>query len=154
MHELTLYRRLLRQARPYWLHLAGLFGIGLLASPIALLNPVPWKIVIDSVLGAKPLPSYLLPFLPTAATRSPAAALGVAIGLLLVVAGLSQLQALANKVVRKYVGEGLVLSFRATLVEQAQRLSLSYHDSSRTLPRSRTSWSKGSFPSSPPGSRW
>ena len=132
MHELTLYRRLLRQARPYWLHLAGLFGIGLLASPIALLNPVPWKIVIDSVLGAKPLPSYLQPFLPMAATRSPAGALGVAIGLLLVVAGLSQLQALANKVVRKYVGEGLVLSFRATLVEQAQRLSLSYHDSTGT----------------------
>ena len=89
-------------------------------------------IVIDSVLGAKPLPSYLQPFLPMAATRSPAGALGVAIGLLLVVAGLSQLQALANKVVRKYVGEGLVLSFRATLVEQAQRLSLSYHDSTGT----------------------
>src|SRR2546430_6868760 len=32
----SLYRRLLRQARPYWLHLAGLFGIGLLASPLAL----------------------------------------------------------------------------------------------------------------------
>src|SRR5204863_460176 len=98
-------QRLLRQARPCWLHLAGLFGIGLLASPIALLNPVPWKIVIDSVLGAKPLPSYLQPFLPMAATRSPAGALGVAIGLLLVVAGLSQLQARANKVVRKYVAD-------------------------------------------------
>ena len=38
MSDIALYRRLLRQARPYWLHLAVLFGIGLLASPIALLN--------------------------------------------------------------------------------------------------------------------
>jgi len=41
MGDLALYRRLLRQARPYWLHLAALFGIGLIASPVALLNPVP-----------------------------------------------------------------------------------------------------------------
>src|SRR5881227_687937 len=129
MSEFALYGRLLRQARPYWLHLAVLFGIGLLASPIALLNPVPLKIVVDSVLGSRPLPVWLAATLPTAATRSPATLLAVAIGLLIAVAALAQVQGLANKFMQAYVGERLVLAFRTRLVQHAQRLSLSYHDS-------------------------
>src|SRR5438067_683634 len=129
MSEFALYRRLLRQARPYWLHLAALFGIGLLASPIALLNPVPLKIVVDSVLGSRPLPAWLAAALPAAATRSPATLLAVAIGLLIAVAALAQVQGLANKFMQAYVGERLVLGFRTRLVQHAQRLSLSYHDS-------------------------
>src|SRR5213595_660359 len=128
MTDLALYRRLLRQARPYWLHLAALFGIGLLASPLALLDPVPLRIVFDSVLSSHPLPAYLGTVLPAAAL-GPANALLVAIGLLLGVAALTQLQALANRFMQAYVGEGLVLGFRTRLVQHAQRLSLSYHDS-------------------------
>src|SRR5438105_648795 len=108
MSDLALYRRLLRQARPYWLHLAGLFGIGLLASPLALLDPVPLKIVFDSVLGSHPLPVYVRAVLPWAVLGS-AGALLVAIGLLLGVAALTQLQALANRFMQAYVGERLVL---------------------------------------------
>src|SRR5947207_2971023 len=67
MNDLALYRRLLRQARPYWLHLAALFGIGLLASPIALLNPVPLKIVVDSVLD-KIMVEGIIPFVSGAIT--------------------------------------------------------------------------------------
>src|SRR5947207_3007352 len=115
MSEFALYRRLLRQARPYWLHLAVLFGIGLLASPIALLNPVPLKIVVDSVLGSRPLPVWLAAALPTAATRSPATLLAVAIGLLIAVAALAQVQGLANKFMQAYVGERLVLAAGITL---------------------------------------
>src|SRR5438034_10267791 len=97
MSDIALYRRLLRQARPYWPHLAVLFGIGLLASPIALLNPVPLKIVVDSVLGSRPLPAWLAAALPAAATRSSAPLLAVAIGLLIADAALAQVQGLANK---------------------------------------------------------
>src|SRR2546421_6720789 len=128
MSDLALYRRLLRQARPYWLHLAGLFGIGLLASPLAVLAPVPLKIVFDSVLGSHPLPAYVRAVLPSALLGS-AGALLVAIGLLLGVAALTQLQALANRFMQAYVGERLVLGLRTQLVQHAQRLSLSYHDS-------------------------
>jgi len=130
--DFALYRRLLRQARPYWIHLALLFGIGLLASPIALLNPVPLKIVVDSVLGTRPLPGVLQSLLPTTVTQSPRAILAVAIMLLLAVAAANQLQALVNKYMQTYVGERLVLGFRAQLVQQAQRLSLSYHDARGT----------------------
>src|SRR5436309_315472 len=129
MSDVALYRRLLRQARPYWLHLAGLFGIGLLASPIALLNPVPLKIVVDSVLGTRPLPPAVRALLPETIAGSRGALLAAAVGLLLAVAALAQLQALANKFMQAYVGERLVLGFRTQLVRQAQRLSLSYHDS-------------------------
>ncbi len=128
MTDLALYRRLVRQARPYWLHLAGLFGIGLLASPLALLDPVPLKIVFDSVLSSHPLPAYLRTVLPSAVLGS-AGALLVAIGLLLGVAALTQLQALANRFMQAYVGERLVLGFRTQLVQHAQRISMSYHDS-------------------------
>ena len=132
MGDVSLYRRLLLQARPYWLHLAGAFALGLLASPLALLNPVPLKIVVDSVLGGHPLPGLLQPLLPEAAARSPAAILLFAIGLLVVVAVLGQLQGLATTLLRNYVGERLVLDFRRQLVEQSQRLSMSYHDRKRT----------------------
>src|SRR5205823_6027418 len=130
MGSAALYRRLLRQARPYWLHLAGVFGLGLLASPVALLNPVPLKIVVDSVLGGHPLPAFLRPLVPlsTGAGRSAAALLLAAIGLLLAVALLAHLHGLATTVLRTRVGERLVLEFRSRLVHQAQRLSLSYHD--------------------------
>src|SRR5207245_4751564 len=80
MGDVALYRRLLRQARPYWPHFLALFAMGLLASLIALLNPVPLKIVVDSVLGGRPLPSFLHALLPGAATRSPAALPLVGIG--------------------------------------------------------------------------
>ena len=129
MGDLALYRRLIRQARPYWLHLAVLFGVGLLASPIALLNPVPLKIAVDSVLGTRPLPHFLHALLPATVVGSASALLAVAVGLLLAVAALGQLQSLANKFMQAYVGERLVLGFRTQLVQQAQRLSLSYHDS-------------------------
>src|SRR5438552_7329508 len=96
MSDLALYRRLLRQARPYWLHLAGLFGIGLLASPLALLDPVPLKIVFDSVLGSHPLPVYVRAVLPSAGLGS-AGALHVASGLLLGYAAPTQLPACGDR---------------------------------------------------------
>src|SRR5256886_1068239 len=129
MSEFALYRRLLRQARPYWLHLAGLFGIGLGASPTALLTPGPLKIGVDSVLGSRPLRAWRGAALRGGAPRPPATLLAVAIGLLIAVAALAQVQGLANKFMQAYVGERLVLAFRTQLVQHAQRLSLSYHDS-------------------------
>lgn len=131
MGDLALYRRLLRQARPYGLYFAALFGLGLLASPIALLGPVPLKIVVDSVLGTRPLPPLVLALLP-GGSATPAVILGLAVGLLVAVTLLGQLQGLASGLLRTYVGERLVLDFRARLIDQVQRLSLAYHDSRGT----------------------
>src|SRR3989441_10778173 len=106
MSDVALYRRLLRQARPYWLHLAGLFGIGLLASPLALLDPVPLKIVFDSVLGSHPLPVYVRAVLPSAVVGSAGGLVG-GVRVLLGVAGRSPLPGLAHPFLDAYVGERL-----------------------------------------------
>ncbi len=131
MGSAALYRRLVWQARPYWLHLAGVLGLGLLASPLALLNPVPIKIVVDSVLGGRPLPAFLQPLFP-AAGQSPGMVLLFAIALLVGVATIGQAQVLGCTLLNSWVGERLVLEFRGRLVEHVQRLSVSYHDSRGT----------------------
>ena len=129
--DLTLYRRLLAQARPYWLHLCALFGLGLITTPIALLVPVPLKIVVDSVLGTQPLPGPLAHWFSDW-QHSPASTLTLAIGILLTVTLVAQVQSVLSTWLRAYIGEHLVLGFRARLLEQGQRLSLSYHDTTGT----------------------
>ena len=127
--DVTLYRRLLRQARPYWLYLVGIFLIGLLASPLALLTPLPLKIAVDNVIGAQPLPGFLGALLPKAITSSDQAMLIFAASLLVIISLLSQLQELTDTLLRTYTGEKLILGFRARLFRHVQRLSLSYTDS-------------------------
>src|SRR4029453_13566255 len=53
--------RLWREARPYCWHLAALFSLGLLGTPLALLTPVPVKIAVDSVIGSPPFTPLLPP---------------------------------------------------------------------------------------------
>ncbi len=66
MSDVVLYRRVLQQARPYVLHFVALFAVGLLVSPVALLPPVPLRIVVDNVIGTHPLPPLLRAVLPAA----------------------------------------------------------------------------------------
>src|SRR5438132_1405658 len=98
--ERALYRRLLRQARPYGLLIAGSFLFSLLASPLALLTPLPIKIVLDSALGSQPLPPFLAFLLPTTSTET--AVLLLAAGLCLAIALLTQLQAATSAFVSGY----------------------------------------------------
>jgi ATP-binding cassette subfamily B protein len=127
--EFALYRRLLRQAQPYWPHLGGLFLLSLLASPLALLTPLPLKMAVDSVVGShRQLPGPLAALLPAAVTRSHTALLVVAAVLFVLIALLTQLQQLGNSVLSAYTGEKLVLDFRIRLFGHVQRLSLLYHD--------------------------
>jgi ATP-binding cassette subfamily B protein len=130
--DLALFRRLLQQARPYWVHVVGIFLLSLLATPLGLLTPVPLKIAIDSAIGTHPLPRFLNRVLPASATRSPAAVLAIAIVLLLGVTALENLFALANSFLRTWTAEKLLLDFRARLFSHLQRLSLGYHDAKGT----------------------
>jgi len=122
-----LYRRLLQEARPFWGHVVLLFVGSLLSTPLALLTPLPLKIAVDSVIERKPLPAFL-DFLPLSVTESTSGLLLVAVGLLIGIRVLAQLQSLATELLGSYTGERLVLRLRATLFRHVQRLSLSYHD--------------------------
>jgi ATP-binding cassette, subfamily B, bacterial len=126
--DLALYRRLLRQARPQWLHIVGIFFLDLMATPLGLLSPLPLKIAVDNVVGAQPLPHALERWLPLAAVQSRAGALVLAVALLVGIALLTQIQNLAATLLRTYTGEKLALEFRARLFSHTQRLSISYHD--------------------------
>jgi ATP-binding cassette, subfamily B, bacterial len=127
--DFALVRRVLGQAWALWRHIGGLFLLSLLATPLALLTPLPLKIVVDSVIGSRPLPGFLDALLPEAVTRSSTAILIFAVGLVLAVALLSEMLELAESVLGEYTGEKLTLNLRTQLFRRAQRLSLSYHDS-------------------------
>src|SRR5437660_10051127 len=126
--DLALYGRLFLWARPYWPHLAGVFLLSLLATPLALLVPLPLKIALDSGLGSKPLPHLIRSFVPARFSLSPSSALFFAVGLLIAVTILAQIQTLALSLLKTYTSEKVLLAFRSDLFWQMQRLSLSYHD--------------------------
>jgi ATP-binding cassette subfamily B protein len=121
-------RRVFAETRPFWGRIAALFALSLVATPLMLLNPIPLKLIVDTVLGSQPLPPVLAALLPAGAPRSSAAAIAFIAGLFVVIALLKQLSDLAYALLRTLTGERLVLAFRAKLFRHVQRLSLSYHD--------------------------
>src|ERR1041384_3667379 len=108
--DFVLCRRLLRQARPCWPHIAGFFVLSLLASPLALLKPLPLQIAVDSALGSHPLPRPLPMFLPHGLS-SASSTLLLAAGLLVSITLINQLHGLSVLLLRAYTGEKLLLSF-------------------------------------------
>jgi len=132
MGNVALYRKLLRQTLPYWAGIAGLLALELLASAVALLNPVPVKLVVDSVLGTRPLPAFLQRLVVGSAADPATPILALAIALLIAVAVVGHVTTLSSTLLRSSVGERLTLDFRARLMHQVQRLSVSRHDSRGT----------------------
>jgi len=129
---LRLYQRLIQQARPFWGHLAAISLMSLVATPLALLAPVPLKIVADYVVGSHPLPPLLKAVLPAAIESSKGALLGFACVLLILTTLAGYIQGVATWLLQTYTGGKLVLQFRAQLFRHAQRLSFAYHDSRGT----------------------
>jgi ATP-binding cassette subfamily B protein len=127
-----LWGRLLREARPYRRHIAGLFALSLLSSLFVLLTPLPLAIAVDSVVGDHPLPGFIAVFVPDGLEDSQTGVLLVAAGLFLLIPLLKQVQQFGNLVLSTYAGEKLLLGFRSRLFRHAERLSLAYHDSRGT----------------------
>jgi ATP-binding cassette subfamily B protein len=127
--DLRLLGRIFRQARPgAWLVL-GILCIDLLATPLALLAPVPLQIAVDSLVGDEPAPGALT-FL---AGDSRSALLLSTAALLVAITCLTQLQSMGASLLRTYVGERLTLAFRSRLFRHVQRISFTYHDQHGTM---------------------
>ncbi|HKH36858.1 MAG TPA: ABC transporter ATP-binding protein [Rubrobacter sp.] len=105
-----------------------MLALSLISTPVALLTPLPLKIVVDSVLGDKPLPGFMQPVVPGFITGSKGMILILAVALVVIVALLAQLREICSLILSTYTGEKLVMDFRARLFRHAQRLSFSYHD--------------------------
>jgi len=122
----SIHVRVLAQTRSCWPHLAAISALGLLSLPLTLLYPIPLKIAIDSALGQQPLPALVGRLI--ASSHPQMAALSLAIGMLLAIAVLANLQGLASWWLQTYTGEKLVWDFRAELLNHVQRLPLAFHD--------------------------
>jgi ATP-binding cassette, subfamily B, bacterial len=126
--DIEIYRRLIQQARPAIPLLAGLFLLQILATPLALLTPLPLKIAVDHVIGDQPLPWFLSSVVSDSMASSKVMMLWLTAGLVVAITFMLQAQNVANQMGESYLSEKLVLSFRARLFRHAQRLSLLYHD--------------------------
>ena len=118
--------RVLSEARCCWPHLAAISLLGLFSLPLTLLYPIPLKIAVDSALGQQPLPHWVQQLVPGA--HGQIEALTIAVGLLIAIAVLANLQGLASWWLQTYTGEKLVWNFRAELLNHVQRLPLAFHD--------------------------
>jgi ATP-binding cassette, subfamily B, bacterial len=124
--DVGIYLRLLREAQPYAWHIAAVFLLSLLATPIALLAPLPLKLVVDHVVGDAALPTWWQSMF--GGFTDTGAILVLAVAMLVVISLFRQITDLAKNYLSSLTGERLVLLFRQRLFDHAQRLSLIYHD--------------------------
>src|SRR5688572_16416873 len=117
-------RRVYAEIAGYRLVALGLLVIELLATPLFLLAPIPLAIAVDSVLGDEPLPGVVDAIVPDAVT--PTQLLVVAAVLQVAVVLLTDLQMLAQNVLRTRTQEQLTLRLRSQLLAHVQRLSFAF----------------------------
>src|SRR4051812_44582509 len=110
---LRIYLRALREVRDYWPHLGVILLAGLLATPLTLLNPLPLKIIADSVLGHDPIAW------PMSLITDQKSAFAAVIGLSLVLALVNLGYRFCEWLFREWVGERMVARFRGQLFERS-----------------------------------
>lgn len=118
-------RRLINHLRPWRAWVVLIVLVDLLAIPLALMAPLPLKIAVDNAIGGQPLPGWLVPWLPSSGLTQ---VLALAVGLVVMLAVLSQAQRSGVWLLQTWTGERVVLGFRAELFRRTQRLSMTYHD--------------------------
>ncbi len=127
----TCLPRVFPYLRPYWRLAGGSVGITILSALTSLLAPWPLKILVDNVLGTHPLPPVVALFAgPLGADRLALLLFAVltGLGITLMENGLSVLEGYVNT----RLDQRMVLDFRSDMFQHAQRLSLAFHDRSRT----------------------
>jgi ATP-binding cassette subfamily B protein len=123
--DFALIKRLVSDYRSYLPLLCGVLLLQLLATPLALLAPVPLKVAVDSIIQQKPLPSWL-EWLPRSNEGS-AQLLVTVCGLSLVIALAIQVQKLLSELLTVHTSQSLLVDFRSRMFRHAERLSLQYH---------------------------
>src|SRR5690242_17975542 len=121
----NLYRRVLHECRSCWGRLAAIALVNLLATPLALLLPLPLKLAIDSAMGREIAPRFMIAAFPFLGRWN---GLSIAVIALLGIAVLMSVQSWLVWYLQTYTGEKLVWDFRSRLLEHVQRLSMSFHD--------------------------
>ncbi len=114
----------------------GILLIGLAAvgaeTGAALLEPWPIKIVLDTVLRAKPLPQWLERAVASMLGTNALGVLEFAVGMVLVIAIVGGVGSYVEKLCVTTLGQRVTHDLRCRIYAHAQRLSMSFHDKKRT----------------------
>ena len=128
--DLNLFKRILQQVKPYRKKLLSYFFLSFMATPLALLVPIPLKIVVDQVIGGQPLPNWLNVLTPESLQGSTQGILLFAILFFLVIAVVTSLQSIyCQNILQTQITENILLDFRSRLLKYSQKLSIGFHDS-------------------------
>ncbi len=111
------------------LALAGLALLGVVAAE--LLAPWPLKVIFDHVLLARPLPATLAPLQPLLDLGARPALLAMA-GTIALIALLIGTLSYVQLYITAQVGQRITMQLRGALFAHLQRLSLAYHQASRS----------------------
>jgi ATP-binding cassette, subfamily B, bacterial len=130
MTTLGYYPKVLRYLRPYWRIAAASVAATLVFVGIGLLTPWPMKILVDSVLGNEPLPDIVRRSLTIGPDKLTMLIVTVTAGF--VIALLAGLLNVLTTYLNTKLEIAMTLDFRSDLFQQAQRLSMAYHDQRRS----------------------
>ncbi len=111
--------------------LLGLVAVGA-ETGAALLEPWPIKIVLDTVLRAKPLPQWLERAIASMLGTNALGVLEFAVAMVLLIAIVGGVGSYAEKQSVTTLGQRVTHELRSRIYTHAQRLSMSFHDKKRT----------------------
>jgi ATP-binding cassette, subfamily B, bacterial len=124
--------RITQLLRPHWLAL-GLAFLAVLGETLTdLLEPWPLKVVLDNVIGNKPLPDWMRGFVVSWLGQDKTATLHFAIAAVIVIALVGAISSYAEKYLTTSVGQWVMHDLRTIVYHHIQRLSLAYHDQKKT----------------------
>jgi ATP-binding cassette, subfamily B, bacterial len=119
-----IYRRAFYEVRGYWRWLALILAVGLLGIPLSLLLPLPLKLILDNVLGDRPLSGVLAMLMPRSSSGGQLVA---AIVLSLCLGLLGTAYKLLDWLLREAVADRMVQRFRGRMLLHGLRLPVLYH---------------------------
>jgi ATP-binding cassette subfamily B protein len=121
-----------RLLTPHWKQLSLGFLAAIIGSAMDILQPWPLKIVIDNIVGTKALRPWLAKWFGTNLGIDHLTLLNIAAVSLIAIAIIGAIAAYFQSMLMTTVGQWVMHDLRTTLYHHIQRLSLSYHDQSRT----------------------
>jgi ATP-binding cassette, subfamily B, bacterial len=124
--------RITQLLRPHWLALALAFLAVLGETLTDLLEPWPLKVVLDNVIGGKPLPHWMQGFVASWLGQDKTATLHFAIVAVITIALAGAVSSYAEKYLTTSVGQWVMHDLRTIVYHHIQRLSLAYHDQKKT----------------------
>lgn len=124
-------RRLLPYWRAAWMDTTTGVALLFLAAAIELLQPWPLKLLVDYVLGSRPVPLWLANLWPSFRTGNKAGMITGLCGAILVQALAYRFTFLGSQYLLIRVGARMVRQLRVDVCDHLHRLSLTYHDRTR-----------------------